>query len=579
MSTSSLWSICFMCLCQQSGCQTVLHADWGCCAIVSQLHMSVDGQTTVLVPGDIAVFNAPDINSLVTISVIFNWDSMDVSYCPGCIRQILFGVSNIQHSCQSFEASTYEASNILSVQYTSDGTAKSIKYSETLDYGCIQVENEDPRIVVGTITAAPTPRPTFAPTLRPTFAPTLRPTFAPTLRPTFAPTPSPTALTSYPTFYPTSSPTSGPTAPTFHPTFDPTSHPTNIPTKTPTKTPTEVPTTNPTTNPTKNPTTNPTKNPSFSPTMFPTFHPFILPTTSPTFNPSIDPTIDPTFAPTLSPTLNPSPSPSEQPSAAPTLCYGAKYEQIMSNDDCLWSDELLVSSNCLCQLKVQSNGHLVLLGKSKAIVKVQSTNLTHISGVDVAKLELTEYGLVLNQYPYKNVPAFLPNEMWSVKVNRTNVTLYLSLDCCLKLTALETVIWDVCAQSEPLYNTTMWNVTDEYEHLKQESHVQTTAIVWIVIVLLIIMAALWVVFKRMRELNGFSSPKANQHQHRVVRNSTIQMENQITQAITEWMNDPDDHDDEDSEDTDRNDSNHDTGGILSRVTNDNAYYNTHDHLL
>eukprot|EP01083_Nonionella_stella_P086792 241290_1 len=229
MPSSFAWIIWFIYLCQQSVCQTnppsihptpsptfpvlpttVMHF---CCASIRHLKMSVNGQNTVLVPGDTAVFNAPAIGSLVTISVEFEWDSTDSSiYCPTCLRQILFGVSHVQHDCLS-TYDVYYPSVTLSVQYTSDGTPKTIHWMEALYFSCSDALSSGIlEIEIGYIRGVPTTHPTRHPTLAPTFGPTLH---------SSEPTSHPTFTSSIPTSYPTVDPT---THPTFDPTLDPTEH-------------------------------------------------------------------------------------------------------------------------------------------------------------------------------------------------------------------------------------------------------------------------------------------------------------------------------------------------------------------
>eukprot|EP01083_Nonionella_stella_P203751 743247_1 len=163
----------------------VLPFTYGDVATVYQLTMSYSGNVITFSSGDELFFVDPGVGTVITLTMTFNYDSTGDIYCPGCVRQVLSNVDNVDRACISYY-NTIASDVTLSVTYTSDGSSRNINMDIDLQYGCSD-STWVPNSVIGYILA--TPDPTAAPTATPTIAPTAAPTVAPTPN---KPTPSPT---------------------------------------------------------------------------------------------------------------------------------------------------------------------------------------------------------------------------------------------------------------------------------------------------------------------------------------------------------------------------------------------------
>eukprot|EP01084_Bolivina_argentea_P130709 230751_1 len=265
---ASLWIICF---CKHLFCQKLpLRPFDGWLDVVSiyQIQMIVANDTYTKTVGETAYFIEPDIGTHITLKAWFDYDSTHMSgssQCPGCIRQILFGVDGVPFSCKSYYGKMIENGSTLSVSYIADRKQKEIKVAIAAQLGCLDRDvnyTSQNGVSLGNIVALITP--TISPTLTPTQSPTLSPTLSPTQSPTLSPTLSPTAT---PSSAPTNTPTKSPTLPpTLSPTLSPTATPSSAPTNTPTESPTLPPTLSPTLSPTATPSSAPTNTPTESPT-------------------------------------------------------------------------------------------------------------------------------------------------------------------------------------------------------------------------------------------------------------------------------------------------------------------------
>eukprot|EP01083_Nonionella_stella_P261522 890386_1 len=423
------------------------------------------------------------------------------------------------------------------------------------------------------------------------------PTSEPTGMPTTAmPTLNPSKPTASPTHNPTAPPTLSPSQSTMSP-----SYPTNVPTLYPT-------TSEPTFNPTYVPTWNPTNNPTIGPT---------VETNAPSSHPT-------TGNPTRYPTFSPTPSPTHKP----TFCYEAKYQDSMTNGDYLWTNERLVSSNCRCQLTIDLRGNLILFGKANKLDTeftngwMTGTKVSDLSGgASVARLEVTDTGLLLNEYLYKNVPSLTPILLWSVESESEYLILYLDRKCCLALTdkqsGLEHLIWSVCAEgilttSSP--EETGWNESSPYAEGDDEANTKHDEMnesdpwwVWLLLVIVILMViGAFIVWRRVREFEqteeGWTKPPTTNTGSRRMTKGRLQTEVQMTQKITAWMNndapddadesgesigltnDPDDvrsvlkSDSDETNETENTSQLKENDDVVETPIN-TAYYKEHDHLI
>eukprot|EP01083_Nonionella_stella_P291852 992889_1 len=252
---------------------------------------------------------------------------------------------------------------------------------------------------------------------------------------------------------------------------------------------------------------------------------------SPTTGPTTVPTIEPTRFPSIPPTTS---------SSAP-VCLGATFQtqMVSTTKDRLWSDESLMSENCLCQLTMESDGNLILYVKDPSdeseILELWMTNTSifNYSTASEPMFGISENGTIaINAVLWRGVHVFedSPIVLWTS--DKTSLyepferitlpveyTLYLLDDCCLQVEATmgvlrNVVIWNDCELDE----TTMASTMDTAQTQNAESAEADRATdndmwwIWLIVLLVIGIFGMVIYYKytEWRDAVWKTAPKKNE---------------------------------------------------------------------